>query len=268
MMNLVLVYPLLIAALVAIAIYVQVSSSTLSLPLSTATTVLTMLLPIIAAANAFFMPVLRKRFLRTRSSALQQLLVPALQIIQAILTVVLATLTFEGFIPGQNLNCNLEGNWQRLWHLHDGRAIERIQDAFNCCGLNSVVDRAWPPGQCEYMYRRHGSCAGPWRASMQRSSGLGFAVALAVGILQLAHLALLRLRNSSNGGAATYRRLAQSVGAVPGGGRLEDGQADDSDDEAGRNNGTGGTGRGYGAIDNGSGHRIEPSGLGEERNQW
>ncbi|KAI1084065.1 hypothetical protein F5B20DRAFT_526598 [Whalleya microplaca] len=262
MANLTIIYPLLIAALIAIAIYVQVSSSTLSLPLSTATTVLTILLPLIAAANAFFTPNLRRLLLRKASPALLPLLIPALQILQGILTVILATLSFEGFIPGQNLNCNMEGNWQRLWHLHDNRAIERIQDAFNCCGFNSVKDRDFPSGQCVEVYRRHEPCVEPWRASMQRNAGFEFAVALAVGILQLAHLALLRLRTPGNSRAAGYRRVDAREGL------LEDGQADSSDDEAGGNDGTSGSGRNYGALGNGSGPRVEPSALGEERNQW
>lgn len=169
--------------------YVQVTSSTLSLPLSTGTTVLTILLPFLAAVNTFGR--LHQTLPRTLSAfpALQQFLplVPLLlQILQGVLAAVLATLTAEGFAPGQVLDCGLEINWQSLWHTHDGRAIQRIQDSFNCCGLRSLVDRDWPRHQCQELYKnRHVSCLAPWRSSMQRSAGLGFTVAVAVGILQV-----------------------------------------------------------------------------------
>lgn len=168
--------------------YVQVTSSTLSLPLSTGTTVLTIILPLLAAANVFYTPYLSS-FLRqklTSSSALQQLLPVALQVLQGILTVVLATLSAEGFIPGQLLDCSLHGNWQRMYREHDGRSIERIQDSFTCCGLRTVKDMDWPRLQCSALYGdRHDACIGPWRAAMQRSAGLEFAVAVTVGILQV-----------------------------------------------------------------------------------
>lgn len=168
--------------------YVQVTSGTLSLPLSTGTTVLTIILPIIAAANVFFTPLLH-RFLqsRTRSLATQQLLPIALQVIQGILTVVLATLSAQGFVPGKLLECSLEGNWQRMYSAKDDQALQRIQDSFNCCGLRSTQDRDFPRNkQCLTTYpSRTISCLDPWRAAEQRTAGLGFAAIVVVGVLQV-----------------------------------------------------------------------------------
>ncbi|KAI1417874.1 hypothetical protein F5Y13DRAFT_32801 [Hypoxylon sp. FL1857] len=283
MANLALAFPLLLIALTALAIYVQVTSSTLSLPISTGTTVLTIILPFLAAANVFYTPLLQ-RYLgnRVRSAALQQLSPVALQVIQGVLTVVLATLTAQGFVPGQLLECSLEGHWMRMWKDKDGRAIERIQDAFNCCGFRSIKDHDWPapvpgpptPPRCRTLYPgRHDACLAPWRASMQRSAGLEFTVVVAVGILQLIHLALFRLRNS--GGARArggYRRLVQSVGADPRQGLLENGttevaQAEEGDGAAGED-GANGNRQGYGTVEDGPSHRLEPSGLGEDGNNW
>ncbi|CAJ2511186.1 Uu.00g068110.m01.CDS01 [Anthostomella pinea] len=269
MFRLTIIFPILVAALIALAIYVQVTSSSLSLPLSTGTTVITILLPLIAAANVFYTPILDRILPRGKYPALQQLLPPALQIIQAVLTTIVATLAFEGFLPSQNLNCNLEGNWQQLWHEHDGRGIERIQDSFNCCGLNSVRDRAWPRDHCQDFYNRHSSCAAPWRATMQRNAGLEFGVAVAVGLIQLVHLALSRLRNAQNRRARDFKRITHNPEADSSDRLIEDGQPVEEADGAEGNGGQDGSRRGYGAIsDGGSAPRIEPSGLGEERNQW
>ncbi|KAI1489791.1 hypothetical protein F5X96DRAFT_590612 [Biscogniauxia mediterranea] len=271
MLNSAIIYPLLIVVLVAVAIYVQVTSSTLTLPISTGTTVLTIILPFIAAANIFFTPALARMLSRRGAPDIQQLVPYALQIIQGVVTIIIATQSFEGFVPGQNLTCNLTGNWQRLWSERNGRAIERIQDAFNCCGLNSVKDRGWPPNSCEALYNRHVSCAAPWRASMQRTSGLEFGVAIAIGLMQLVHLALSRLRSASDGGVGGvrgYRRLPQIFSSNPSDRLIEHGDVEADEDEPEQNGNQNGSNRSYGAIDDGRPPRVEPSGLGEDANQW
>ncbi|KAI1506215.1 hypothetical protein F5X99DRAFT_127276 [Biscogniauxia marginata] len=270
MLRPVVIYPLLFLVLAAIAIYVQVTSSTLSLPISTGTTVLAIILPFFAAVNIFYTPVLPRVLPRRVPPNIQQLIPPALQIIQGVITIIIATVSAEGFLPGQNLNCNLEGNWMRLWRSHDGRAISRIQDSFNCCGFNSILDRAWPrkPNECSNLYNRHSSCAEPWRASQQRSSGLEFGVAVAIGLIQLVHLVLYRLRSTPAGGARDYRRLPQSIIADPSDRLIEHGDVDTDDDETDENEGQNGSNRTYGAIGDGRPHRVEPSGLGEDVNQW
>lgn len=143
----------------------------------------------IALANFFYGPALYRLSQQQAGafSLLRQFGPPGLQILQGVLAVVLITLSFQGFLPGERLDCSLENNWKRLWMTHDGRAIERIQDAFNCCGFKTIKDRAWPPqiGQCSQLYGRQSACVGSWRASMQRNSGLEFAVAVTVGILQV-----------------------------------------------------------------------------------
>ncbi|KAI1770504.1 hypothetical protein F4818DRAFT_432391 [Hypoxylon cercidicola] len=275
MTNIEVVCALLMAGLTAVAIYVQVTSSTLSLPLSTGTTVLTILLPLLAAVNIF-----RARILHlfphlipqhmARAAMLQQFLPLVLQLIQGVLSVVLATLMAEGFVPGQMLDCSLEGKWQELWRPHEGHAIERIQDTFSCCGLRSIVDRNEPRGQCPILYKdRHFACLSPWRASMQRSAGLGFGVAIAVGILQLIQLALFTLRTSENGHARIEYRDIQSIESGASERLLGNGTVnDDGGDDDGTANGSGGGRRDYGATEEGP--RVEPSGLGDrdEENTW
>ncbi|KAI1257038.1 hypothetical protein MGN70_000076 [Eutypa lata] len=253
-----IIYLLITAGLTAIAIYVQVNSSAISLPISLGTTIITILLPLIAAANFFYYPILH-RMSQQRSSLIQQFVLPGLQILQGVLTVILVTLSFEGLLPGPNIRCSLEENWKRLWIAHDGRAIERIQDAFSCCGLNTIKDRAWPQGQCPQLYGRHDPCAGPWRAAMQRNSGLGFAVAMTVGILQLV---LFRLGNAGRGNTRRYRQITQNERTSQAEGLLEDGDGSEENDSPNSPR------RDYGAIDDRRSPRVEPSHLGEDRNHW
>ncbi|KAI1813800.1 hypothetical protein GGS20DRAFT_452232 [Poronia punctata] len=269
MSKLAVVFPLLMVALICIAIYTQVTSSTLSLPISTGTTVLTILLPLFAAANVYFTPVLTRFF---HSANYQQFLPYALHILQGGLTLVIATLALQGSLPGRMLDCGLEENWQQLWSNHDGRGIERIQNAFECCGFRSLKDRDWPRGQCRNIYdNRHSSCIEPWRASMQRTSGLEFTVAVVVGLIQLAHLIYLqRQGRSTTGNNADYRRLPHRVEAGENGRLIEeDPEAyHDADDEE---NGVEPTSSQSQPADFGEEppHRVMPSGLGgEEANQW
>ncbi|KAI1479417.1 hypothetical protein F4774DRAFT_381959 [Daldinia eschscholtzii] len=263
--------PLLLLALAGVAIYVQVTSSNLSLPISTGTTVLTIILPFIAAANFLYLPRLFQAFQRrvTSSPSLLRFLPLAPPVLQLILTVVLATLAAEGLSSSQVSDCNLEVNWQRLYTAHDGRAIQRIQDALNCCGLRSVKDRDWPRGRCHELHDdRNDFCLVPWRATMQRNSGLEFGVAVAVGLVQFVHLVLFALRNSSTNNRQGYRRVVQGVGPITREEYLENGRVDEDDDQVEDSGENGNSRRNYGTVGNGPNHRIEPTGLGEEGNTW
>lgn len=83
-----------------------------------------------------------------------------------------------------------------MWTDHDGDAIRRIQDAFNCCGFNSIKDRSWPfprkgsQGNCAAQWGRTTPCVGPWTAALQKGSGAEFGVVAAVGLLQVSEEAL------------------------------------------------------------------------------
>ncbi|KAI0131430.1 hypothetical protein F4814DRAFT_445566 [Daldinia grandis] len=269
MVNLAIAFPLVLLALTAVAIYVQVTSSNLSLPISTGTTVLTIILPFIAAANIFYTPLLRRLFQQRVASSptLLRLLPVVPPVLQAILTVVLATLAAEGFSSGQVTDCTLESNWQRLWIGHDDRALQRIQDTFNCCGLRSVVDRDSPRKLCKELHNDRGSsCLVPWRATMQRSAGLEFGVVVAVGIVQLIHLVFFGLRNSGSNSRAGYRRFIDPDTRE---GLLENGTADeDSGGQVEGNGENGGNRSNHGTAGDGANHRLEPSSLGEEGNNW
>ncbi|KAI1186399.1 hypothetical protein F5B17DRAFT_403831 [Nemania serpens] len=268
MSKLFIAFPLLILALIGIAIYVQHAASTLSLPISTGTTVLTILLPLFAAANMFFTPVLNRL---VKSSTLQQLLLPALHILQGGLAIVIATLAAQGFAPTRALGCELEANWQQLWHNHDGHSIERIQNTFDCCGLHSVVDRAWPGTrqQCSEIYNRHTSCDAPWMASMQRTSGLQFTIAVLAGIIQLAQLVYLRQRRGRNSSAQDFKRLPHPAEEGNGDRLIEEPYHDDDEEEERADEDQSTPESTLPHPGNIPPHRVAPSGLGrDEANEW
>lgn len=257
-----------------LAIYILVSSSSLSLPISLWTTIATILLPILSVTNVFYTPLFQRSPQLAKYPFAIQLGPAALHILQGALTVILATLYFEGFQPGRYLDCNLQETWKQLWMAHNGRAIGRIQDAFSCCGFRSERHMSWPPSQssskgsqslCSEMNHRTISCADPWRSAMQVGSGLGFAVAALTGIFQL--IFLIRERRLNFGRSRpSLMRITQS------GDEDADDEAllthDESSPGAAPRDGTRQV-RGYGALGNGPNNpRIEPSGLGNERREW
>ncbi|KAG5980522.1 hypothetical protein E4U55_003937 [Claviceps digitariae] len=186
---------------VGVAIYKHILSSTLSLPISPSTTIPTILLPILALANTLI-------YLRLYGSPKRHhaLLAQTLQALQALFTTVLATLLLSHVVPSATQACLLSTIWQRLFRNHDADAIRRIQDAFHCCGFNTVQDRAWPfpdhksARRCAETYGRDVSCAQPWMGALQRNAGLDFGIVVAVGLFQIATWLLSesgRFRNDS-----------------------------------------------------------------------
>ncbi|KAI1312716.1 hypothetical protein F5Y03DRAFT_196652 [Xylaria venustula] len=267
MSKLFIAFPLLMVALIGIAIYVQVTSSTLSFPISTGTTVLTILLPLFAVANLFYTPILSRL---AGPPVLQQLLLPGLHALQGALTIVIATLAAQGFMPGRALNCALEGKWQQLWSNHDGRAIERIQNAFDCCGLHSIVDRTWPQKNCGEIYNRDTFCDSPWTASMQRTSGLQFAVAILTGFIQLAHLVYLRRRGARGNIARDFKHITEPEEAGENQRLIEEPYHDGDDSGVSVDQSpTQSTLPSSQAAQDDAPHRVEPSGLGRnEADEW
>ncbi|KND87094.1 hypothetical protein TOPH_08278 [Tolypocladium ophioglossoides CBS 100239] len=207
-----LIYPLLALLLFGVALYEHVNAATLSIPISPALTIITMVLPLLAATNAIFYPRLRRW---ASSTAPRRVLAMTLQALQAIVTTVMATLFFSMIVPSAARTCLLSTTWQRLFSTHDADSIRRIQDAFACCGFNTVRDRAWPfpsqqtSRQCTETYGRHTACAGPWQAALQRNVGLEFGVVLAVALLQLASLFLVGTPNSVSFNSMSTRRILQ-----------------------------------------------------------
>ncbi|KAF7547078.1 hypothetical protein G7Z17_g7985 [Cylindrodendrum hubeiense] len=262
MINLAVVYLLVSIALVAVAIFVHVHSTSLSLPVSPVASVLVILLPIGAFFNALF----HSRILRSTSASpnsLTQIAPFIIQTLQGLVTTILATLFTEGFASSQALDCKLDTAWMSMFRAHDAAGIRGIQDAFNCCGLNSVKDRAYPfPGMgastCAETYGRTLPCRGPWKSATQATSGAEVAVAVVVGLMQIINLLVAKWT------ASRWRFAQNHQQEQPGNEnrRLIGGSGEDVESPRQQDNGL----RSYGAV-NGDGPRVEPSPI-NESNQW
>ncbi|EFX06396.1 tetraspanin tsp3 [Grosmannia clavigera kw1407] len=208
-----LILPLVITfGILAVAIYEHVASLSLSLPIAPTLTAFTIALPVAAIANAIYLILSRQR--RSQTSRTKSLLwtsvqygsvqLPSLpvvlQFLQGIITVATAAILIVNNIaggspssssPSPTLRCALETTWQQLYSAHDAAALRRIQDALNCCGFNSVVDRAWPfphgsgSTTCAQSYGRTTACRVPWMQTVQRRAGVDLAVVVVVALFQV-----------------------------------------------------------------------------------
>lgn len=156
----------------------------LSLPISQILASFTVILPIATGASLYSV----RRLLRVHAANLGRTR-PTVYLIlllafQLMYETVVATLSLTYMAPASSLSCGLEEQWKRLYMSKDGAAVRRIQDRFDCCGFNSLRDRAWPfphdhlgPEQCQARFDRTRSCAGPWRQAEQINAGLFLTVA-------------------------------------------------------------------------------------------
>lgn len=93
-------------------------------------------------------------------------------------------------LPPSALKCGLNEKWQLLFVQKDWDAIRAIQDALDCCGLNSVVDRAFPfvpsgRSNCTEIFGRNKSCFADWRKAEQTNAGLFLLVAFVVFLIKV-----------------------------------------------------------------------------------
>ncbi|KAM0251102.1 hypothetical protein ACHAQJ_008347 [Trichoderma viride] len=251
---------------------VHFHSAHLSLPISSAVTILTVLLPIISFLNSFIYPSLLHSA-RNSSNPLRRLSPTILQTLQGLLTTVLATLLFEDVVPSTTVECLLDNQWLRMFRGHNGESIRLIQDTLNCCGLNSVKDRAYPfpktgASTCAEMFGRNQACRGPWRSALHSSAGADFGVVVAVGLLQI--LSLLMTREGTNWWTAwrsvgwhrqqnvSHRETRPLLAGIPDADEVIEQQEDSHP-------------RGYQSLpstEDGNRPRVEPSAINQEANVW
>ena len=92
--------------------------------------------------------------------------------------------------------CELDRRWLTLFRQKDVAAIKKIQDAFDCCGLRTVVDRAWPfpadgvtADACRISFGRNKSCLEPWKRQEQF---IGHAIVLIAVVMFLGQVCMRR----------------------------------------------------------------------------
>lgn len=121
-------------------------------------------------------------------------LLQGLYFVQLLLAVVLAAFFFATAVPTSVRSCVLGTAWQHLFATKNAVAIRRVQDALNCCGFNSVRDRAWPFAEdvgdgrgvaCAERFGRSQACVAPWTTTLQRIAGVEGGIAVGVLLLQL-----------------------------------------------------------------------------------
>jgi len=197
MARLIILCLLVLLGSLGAAIYVQVDSGRLRLPISGAATGLLIALPLCAAANAVVLwmratapPASPKRHHKMRAT-----LPAALQAAQGLLTTALATLflaALVGWPGGDTVHCALDATWQRSWSARDDQTIRAVQDAFNCRGFKTGCDRGWPRiGEhetCPKPIKDMTPCAPLWRGAARHDLAMALAVAVTIGILQAALL--------------------------------------------------------------------------------
>ncbi|KAJ4857582.1 hypothetical protein T069G_08479 [Trichoderma breve] len=261
------------AVLFGVAAVVHFHSAHLSLPVSPAITILTILLPIVSFLNSYIYPTLLHSA-RNSSHPLHRLSPTILQTLQGLVTTILATLLFEDVIPSTTVDCVMENRWKSMFQAHDGESIRLIQDTLNCCGLNTVRHMPYPfikpDTTCSTMYGRDKSCRGPWTAALRSSTGADFGVVIAVGLLQI--LSLLMTREGTNWWNS-WRPIAwhRQRRGVEGERRalLED--VTDADEEVVERQDDSSRSRGYQSLPSAEAEnrpRVEPSPIHHEENHW
>ena len=100
---------------------------------------------------------------------------------------VLATLAGTHISPPGSLNCGLRERWQSLFQGKEEGRVRLIQDTFECCGLTSTRDMAWPfpqagvdAGACVRRFERERACLEPWKAEERKVAIMLLVVPVAV----------------------------------------------------------------------------------------
>lgn len=164
----------------------------LNLPVPQALALFTVVLPLITGVST---QGVRSLIQGSTKNEQFQLTIPLIAVIgfQLIYETIVATLALTHMIPPNALRCELNDRWAKLYRNRDTKGIRTIQDTFECCGLNSVKDRAFPfgePSTCATNYGRSNSCFGEWRKAEQVNAGLLFLVAVVVFALKV-HLTFI-----------------------------------------------------------------------------
>ncbi|KAI5464964.1 hypothetical protein BGZ63DRAFT_379102 [Mariannaea sp. PMI_226] len=264
-------YCLVTIVLSVTSLAVHFRSRNLSLPMSPVVSILTTILPLAAFVITTTHPSLL-RYSQASNGRIRRLAPFIIQTLQGLAVTILATLLFEGVVPSRGLDCAMETDWMDMFRAHDGDGIRRIQDSFDCCGFNSVKDRAYPfphnaPSTCSETYGRSIPCRGPWRRAMQTFVGTELFIVLFVGLIQVVNLVLM------TGGVAWHtgrRRESQTNGVSESQYLLPPPSGTDGETtrQGGQNQSYGST-NGFHEYMNGDDlePEVEPSGI-NERNAW
>ncbi|MCJ1244163.1 hypothetical protein MMC30_001361 [Trapelia coarctata] len=185
----------------AFSIFATVRAKNLYLPTNNFTHTLAIGLPL---ANCFAIYISSRRpsqkpFLPRLHAILPRAL-PLTLTVLFMLDTVLVTLASSSLSP-EALNCAIESRWWSFFETKNGDAVRRIQDAFDCCGLLSTVDQAWPfprkgvpATACQDRTGRTRACEAGWEgAERVVLTGL-IVVGVAIMMAKIVFLVVMRTR--------------------------------------------------------------------------
>ncbi|KAL2886936.1 tetraspanin tsp3 [Ceratocystis lukuohia] len=146
-------------------------------------------------------PFLRRIFPPSHTSSfLPAHLIPfASQLLQALLSTILASILFSISASPQIVECSLNAQWQQLFSERDASAIKAIQETLQCCGFRTPKDRSWPwdsngGGRCADVLGYHEACGPKWISSSRAEAGKAGTVTIMVMLLQGLVLLIVRWR--------------------------------------------------------------------------
>ncbi|KAL2042324.1 hypothetical protein N7G274_004813 [Stereocaulon virgatum] len=200
-----LLVPLLLLGLIIPAGIALYRIRAFAIPISRVTATATIILPVLTGISLRGAQRLASRSNGSLTNAKPSLSWATI-IIFMLLTIyetAIATLALTHMAPPSNLNCQLHQQWSRLFSNKDAEVIRRIQDRYQCCGLRSTVDMAWPfPDRshpvtaCRDAFNRQNSCLGGWRRDEQMTAGLMLLVAGVVFLIKPMIMVVHRTRHS------------------------------------------------------------------------
>lgn len=140
--------------------------NSLSLPLPVALPALNVLLPVLTALAT----ALSRRLLTTLKNHVLRQVLPYLAYTTTLPPIALLILSLTYAVPSDLRSCASDTHWLRLFEHKDESSVRAIQTQLQCCGYNSMHDRAWPfPSRntdartCERTMGYTLACGGMWR---------------------------------------------------------------------------------------------------------
>lgn len=168
-----------------------------SLPIPRTLSAFTLALPLISGlivSSITTLPSSRPLLLKSNKPTHQPQWQNYTLLLLTIFSTVLATLSGTHLSSSPTQTCALDTKWQSMFSKHDGKSIQRIQDAFDCCGLHSVLDKAFPfPSKnvgvnaCSKTFGRTKSCFSEWRGEEKQVAGLGLVVIFGVVLWEVCY---------------------------------------------------------------------------------
>lgn len=127
------------------------------------------LLPFLSILFVPSLQVLLNRYIPSNRQTIRPYVAMLITVPLYVVIGVILGLASEHVSASDVLHCRMETQWTRFFSSHNQDAIRSIQTALQCCGYNSIRDRAWPfPGHgvdvndCPRSLDFHQRCADVW----------------------------------------------------------------------------------------------------------